>query len=439
MGQQVRMATPVQPVADGSAASSASGSPPVSSYPAPANTYPANPATPAPANNYVPPAAPAVVVPPPGAGGYSTPGAPIAAPPGSVAPNLPPMAPNYAIPPGTAAPPPAGPIGGVQPAPGAFDPYATPGACPQPLLPQDPYCPGAGPEFSMTLMQRFIQHIDLDFEWFAGNGDHELGIDNVGLGCTFAFPLLNVATPVLVTPGFTVHYWSGPVSVLGPPPPADLPPRTYDAYIDTAWNPWFDPGQTFGAELDFRIGMYSDFDVVTSTSLRYMGRAEGVLRLSDHMTIKAGVWYLDRLDVKLLPAGGLCWYPNDEFHFDILFPNPKVTKRLATWGTTEWSLYARGEYGGGSWNISRNSGLPALPLPFPPYVPAINGQPPGTLDRFDYNDIEIALGVEFKTIRQAVGDIEVGLSCDRQLVYQSGFPSNFYPNNTVFVGAKLAY
>ena len=170
----------------------------------------------------------------------------------------------------------AGP-GGVSRPPACLDPYAAPGGCPQPLLPQDPYCPGRGPEFSMGLMQKFIQHVDLDFEWFAGNGDHELGIDNVGLSCTFAFPCSNVATPLLVTPGFAVHYWSGPVSVPGPPPPADLPPRTYDAYIDTAWNPWFDASKTFGAELDFRIGMYSDFNIVTTESMRFMGRAEGVL------------------------------------------------------------------------------------------------------------------------------------------------------------------
>jgi hypothetical protein len=325
-------------------------------------------------------------------------------------------------------PPPGAAPGVVQPPPGVFDPYAAPGGCPQPLLPQDPYCPGAGPEFSMALMQKFIQHVDLDFEWFAGNGDHELGLDNVGLSCTFAFPLWNVATPLLVTPGFAVHYWSGPVSVPGPPPPADLPPRTYDAYIDTAWNPWFDAGQTFGAEFDFRIGMYSDFNIVTTASMRFMGKAEAVLHLWPHVTVKAGAWYLDRLDVKMLPAGGICWYPNDEVHFDILFPNPKVTKRLMSWGTTEWWMYARGEYGVGSWSITRNSGLP-------------NSEAPtnGSYDQFDYNDIEIAAGLEFKTIRQAVGHIEVGLSCDRQLVYKSGSPANFYPNNTVFVGAGLAY
>ncbi len=299
VAQQVRMATPVQSAADGSSAGSTSGAPPAGANAPPGYSYPVSPPPPAPGGSYVPPGGGGPVAAPPGAGGtyvapgpapngYTAPptpvpGTPGAPPPGYGAPNAPTLAP-YTVPPGAAGPPPGAALGTIQPAPGTFDPYASPGGSPQPLLPQEPYYPGAGPELNMGLMQKFIQHVDLDFQWFAGNGDHELGLDNVGLSCTFAFPLWNVATPFLVTPGFAVHYWSGPVSVPGPPPPADLPARTYDGYIDTAWNPWFDAGQTWGAELDFRIGMYSDFDILSTESIRYMGKAEAVLHLWPHTT-----------------------------------------------------------------------------------------------------------------------------------------------------------
>jgi hypothetical protein len=283
----------------------------------------------------------------------------------------------------------------------------------------------------MATMQKFIQHVDLDFDWFAGNGDHELGIDDVNLSVTFAFPMLfNSSTPLLVTPGFAVHYWSGPVSEPPAPPdftpPADMPARTYDAYLDFAWNPWVN--EFFGGELNFRTGIYSDFYSVTTQSLRFMGKGMAVLRFSPCMTVKAGVWYLDRVTTKILPAGGVCWTPNPDIYFDILFPNPKIGRRLTTWGNTEWWLYARGDYGGGVWTIRRN----------PDYYngivyPVLNN------DLTEYDDIRIAVGVDFKTLRQMKGYFEVGFACDRQLNYKSGLPSSFYPNNTVFVGAGLSY
>lgn len=279
----------------------------------------------------------------------------------------------------------------------------------------------------MATMKKFIQHIDLDYRWFAGHGDHELGINDMGLGVTCAFPMFyNSQTPLLVTPGFYLHCWDGPVSyppVPGGPWPADMPPRTYDAYLDAAWNPqvttWF------GGELNFRIGIYSDFNRVTSDSIRYMGKGVAVLKFSPDVRIKAGAWYLDRNKTKILPAGGICWTPNPDIYFDVLFPNPEVGKRLTTWGNTDWWLYFAGDYGGGTWTIKRNNGL---------------GIPPtGDYDRVDYNDIRIALGLRFETLRKFQGNFEVGFACSRELVYRYDPPPAFYPHNTVYVGGGISY
>jgi hypothetical protein len=336
----------------------------------------------------------------------------------------------YTPPPGLgpAAAVPAGAV--TQPPPATWDPYATPGNTPSALLPNDPYFQSS-PAISMGAMQKFIQHINLTYDWFAGNPsptNKELGINDVDLNVTFAFPLFrSIQTPLLVTPGFAVHYWSGPVSLPSKKPdhipPADLPPRTYDAYLDFAWNPQI--SDNVGAELNFRTGIYSDFDRVTSDSIRFMGKGMMVFKLWPHASVKAGVWYLDRVQVKILPAGGIVWTPNEDIYFDILFPNPKVAKRLTIWGNTQWWLYAAGDYGGGTWTIKRNSG----------FNPAIDG----TYTQFDYNDIRIAAGLEFKTLRQMEGHFEVGLACSRQLVYADNSPRYYYPSNTVYLGAGLSY
>jgi hypothetical protein len=459
LAQRVQFATPVagQPGTDAPAAvpqptspytqpyvqqPATSAAPPMSSAQPPA--YPQPPAyTPPPVTYGQAPAGtlaqpPALspyptqqVIPPPGTAPPSTFGQPI------VTPGAPSTAPAFAPVPrpayGTPAPATLG--GTIQP-PANFDPYATPGTTPTPLLQQDPYLQ-CGPSFGMATMQKFLQHIDFDYHWFVGNpapGNQELGIDDVEISATFAWPIFfNSQTPLLITPGFAVHYWSGPTSVMPTPPavtpwPADLPARTYDAYLDAAWNPritdWFD------GELDARYGMYSDFTKFVNDSLRFTGKGMAVLTFSPHIKIKAGVWYLNRNVVKILPAGGICWTPNSDVYFNIYFPNPKIGKRLTTWGTTEWWLYASGDYGGGKWAIERNNGFVA-PNPF-----AVTN---GAHDTFDYNDIRVAVGLEFKSLRQLTGIFEVGGAFSRELVYQSTLPSAYYPSNTVFLRAGLSY
>jgi len=325
------------------------------------------------------------------------------------------------MPSNAAAPSAIAPPGMAQPPVNNWDPYGAPGCAPGSLMSQDPYLattPSLGIGTGMASMQKFLQRIDFTYDWFVGHGNRELGINDVGLSATFAIPLFhNVETPFLVTPGFAVHYWEGPVS-----PPADMPARTYDAYIDAAWNPWIDANKVFGAELDVRTGLYSDFNRLTSDSIRFMGKGLAVLRLSPSMTIKGGLWYLDRVKVKLLPAGGICWTPNADVYFDILFPNPEIGRRLSTVGNTEWWLYASGAYGGGTWTIERN----------PDYYFH-------KYDTVDYNDIRVAVGVRFKTLRQFTGYVEGGISCSRELVYLHGPPPAYYPLNTFYLGAGMAY
>jgi hypothetical protein len=303
------------------------------------------------------------------------------------------------------------------------------------LLPQDPYFQAGAipvPAITMAGAQKVIQHIDFGYDWFAGHNSstshNQLGINDIGLSATCAFPVLgNVQTPLLVTPGFAVHYWEGPISVWPTPPsttdPADLPARTYDAYLDAAWNPQISPW--LGAELDARFGVYSDFYRVVNNSFRLTAKGMAVMTLSPSMKIELGIWYLDRLTIKMLPAGGICWSPNPDIKFDILFPNPKISKRLTTMGNTEWWIYASGEYGGGTWSIRRNSGI---------------GAPTdGTNDVFEYDDIRIAAGLEFTTVRQLRGMFEVGVAVSRQVVYQSCEPNAYYPTNTVYLRAGLSY
>ena len=284
--------------------------------------------------------------------------------------------------------------GPIQPPPPNWDPYATPGTAPAPLLPQDPnlpYSPFGSPTISMAQVQKFLQDVHADYHFFSPAGSNPLGINDIDLNATFAFPLwANIQTPLLVTPGFAAHFWQGPNSV--PPNPADMPPETFDAYLGAAWNPQLNPW--FGGELSARIGVYSDFQGIDTQSLRFTGTGLAVLTFSPSIKIKAGIWYLNRISYKLLPAGGIEWTPNPDVRFDIYFPNPKLAQRLTTIGNTNWWWYVSGNYGGGTWTIKRGTEA------------GIDPSLAGSLDLVNYDDIRLALGLEFRRMNHVTGYFE---------------------------------
>jgi len=316
--------------------------------------------------------------------------------------------------------------GTIQAPPPQWDPYATPGGVPAPLLPQDPYLqfgsPGtlAPPGTTFERMQKFLQSVQLDYVWMPGNAQREFGIHDADLSATFAIPFLyNTETPLLVTPGFAFNAWHGPsTSAFWP-----LPARMYDAYLDAAWNPQVMPQAAAGAvpwlsgELSVRIGVYSDFKRLTSESIRYTGKGLAVLALSPSLKLKAGMWYLDRTRIKLLPAGGLVWTPNSDVCFEILFPNPKVSRRLSDFGNTQWWCYARGEYGGGAWTVD-------FPVPL-------------EVHKLDYNDMRFGVGLEFDNEDFLSGLFEVGVAFERELYTDTSVELDL--NTTVYLRGGLVY
>ncbi len=317
-----------------------------------------------------------------------------------------------------ASPAPAATLEGtIQPPPADWDPYATPGAAPPALLPEDPYLQTSPPITyggTFTTMRRALDEVRFDYLWMPGTAADEFGIHDLELSATFAIPFLyNTETPLLVTPGFAFRFWNGPAR-----PGVDMPPQAYDAYLDAAWNPQITTW--LGGELAFRVGVYSDFKRVVDDSVRFPSKGLAVFSFSPSFKVKAGAVYLDRHPVKILPAGGIIWTPNTDVRFEILFPDPKISTRLTTIGNTEWWAYARGEYGGGAWTVNR-------------VAPGISP------DLVGYNDLRFAVGVEFIRLNGLTGLFEVGVAFERELRYHSESPTVFYPNTTAFLRAGLAY
>ena len=336
--------------------------------------------------------------------------------------------PVYATPPGYTAAPYTQPPPYAAPGPYAAPPSApyyapAPTAPPGTLYPEGPptLAPAPGPWEPVASWPRFLQAIRASETYMYDNpSPRGMAFNDIETSATFAVPFLSERAPLLLTPGFGLNLWDGPVP--DSPTGADLPAQTYSAYLDTGWNP--QPSPWFGAELGVRVGVYSDFDTFNTHSIRIMGRGLGVINYSPEMQFKLGVIYLDRNRIKLLPAGGLFIEPDADTRWEIFFPRPKYTHRLTTTGAYQVWWYIQSEYGGGAWTITRQ----------------YNGS--AVADDFDYNDIRTSIGVEWVPETSSTllrGFAEVGYAVERELVYRYHPASDTSLHNAVYVSGGISF
>jgi hypothetical protein len=305
-------------------------------------------------------------------------------------------------------------------------PYTAPGNVPygspygQPVTPASPQQPGVmfpngiqSPQYDWNNSLRLIQDVRLRQTYVFGDDEPlDLAINDTEVALTFTWPnFLTTNQPLFISPAFALNLWDGPRDVA-----ADLPPSAYSAYLDFQYQT--DPQYQIGAELGVRVGAYTDFNTFTTDSIRVQGLALAVGRLTPTLTLKLGVIYLDRNDIKILPAGGIVWQPSPQVRWDIFFPQPKLAQYLSTVGTHEVWWYIAGEYGGGAWTIKRTD---------------------DTTDRVDINDIRVSLGLEFTGPRNFTGFGEIGYVFQRELYYVNNPQDNTDLNDSFMVRAGFSW
>jgi Domain of unknown function (DUF6268) len=265
-------------------------------------------------------------------------------------------------------------------------------AFPQPGVSPNVSPSGLRPWFPPGGRQTFFQKVKFTGDYLPRFGDEGLGITDGELDVVFALPFLTVETPLLITPFYAVHFLDGPVS-------PDVPPRLHDAAI-TFQN--IRPiNDHWLAMFDVTVGQYADdasFD--SSEATRVTGGGAGVYRSSDQWKWVLGATYVDRIHTKILPIAGFVYTPNDDYEYNLVFPVPKISRRLP-WsdapGRDERWAYVGGEFGGGKWAVR---------------------QADGTTDRLDITDWRVFLGYERRIIGGLSRNVELGYVFLRKLEYQ---------------------
>lgn len=279
---------------------------------------------------------------------------------------------------------------------------------------QEPGQTGPPPQLDLPSDARpgVFQKLIFTGTWLGPGGRDELGISGLELSTVLALPLPSRRAPLIVTPGFAVRYLDGPES-------RDLPGRVYDAFTQFRWMSRVGP--RLGVDLAVTPGIYSDFEQGTDDGLRVPGHGVAMWTFNPRLKLVLGASYLDREDIDVLPIGGLIWSPHGDLNCELIFPRPRIARRVYLPGVyaqavQHW-VYLAAKLGGGAWAIRRAG---------------------GGNDVFNYRDYRIFLGAERKAIGQLEGRLEVGYVFGRKIQYRSPTP-DLEPAGTVMLRAGLIY
>lgn len=269
----------------------------------------------------------------------------------------------------------------------------------------------SGPQPPPGARNGVFQKLLFSWTWGPALSEGDFGFTDLNLSTVWGFPFPTVESPLLVTPSFGVSYLEGPEA-------RDLPARLYSTGLDFRW---IRPiNERLMMDLGVGVGYYSDFEIDSGDALRITGRGLGIYQWSPETTVVLGVVYLDRNDVSILPAAGMIWKPTDDWALELIFPQPKLARRVYHCGTDrglEYWAYLAAEFGGGQWAIASAGGEPEL---------------------ITLRDYRLLLGVESKLPGGLGTRLELGYIFGREIEFASATP-DYKPDDTVLLRVGASY
>ncbi len=260
----------------------------------------------------------------------------------------------------------------------------------------------------------FFQQLNFSAAWLpSGRGANDFGFTDLQLRGAFVLPFPTRRHPLMLRPGFTVHYLDGPQS-------DDLPPRLYDAYCQFRWLHKINPRWT--ADLSITPTVSSDFEQEQADALRWTGHGAAMFEWTDTFDLAMGVAYLDSDIINILPFVGFIWKPSDDLEIQAMMPRPSIARRIYWHGALgdevqDW-LYIAGELGSGKWAIKRPE--------------------TGINDVISYIDYRLVLGLERRALFQLDYRVELAYVFGRKLESEVGFP-DIEPNDTLMLRIATTY
>jgi hypothetical protein len=223
----------------------------------------------------------------------------------------------------------------------------------------------------------------ISFGWLAPGG--ATGFGAADFDAHNSWPVGREPGGLLITGGVGMHLWSGP-EVL------DLPPRVYDLYLDITWRAI--QRERSGLSLGITPGYYGDFARLDSKAFQFTGWFLGDWQINDHWSVLGGLAYVRQLKSNLLPVGGVVWQPHDDLRWELVFPRPRLARRISSQPSHDTWVYLSGVFGGGAWAVDAG----------------------GSNVLVQYSDLRLCLGMEWLRTDGGSLAVELGYVFSREIV-----------------------
>ncbi len=195
----------------------------------------------------------------------------------------------------------------------------------------------------------FLQAVQVQYGTLGGGNPDTISMYHAVTSVSVAVPLGSTDNVLVVTPNFRVDFLSAPATI-------DVPEALYETGVKFFWQRPIN--ETMGRMVLLAPSIRSDFET-SENAFRIFGMAMLTWQtIPNELTLSAGVVYLDRADIVALPALGLLWTPTPRWRFDIQFPQPRISYRVAKNGmeSESWA-YLSGGFGGNTWAATRAGGI----------------------------------------------------------------------------------
>ena len=193
----------------------------------------------------------------------------------------------------------------------------------------------------------FFQLSETEFAWIGGGDDFTMSEANTFM--RVAVPLPGDDNILALQPALRTFHLNGPDFV-------DVPETLYCAQLNLLWRKTWTKRTQGTVWLQPKIR--SDFETTKDSFFLSGGAFMRYTRTPNKLDIYFGALYLDRDDITLLPGAGFIWTPTSDWRVEALLPRPRISKRLSQHGSfAETWAYLSGQLGGGSFAVTRDSGV----------------------------------------------------------------------------------
>ena len=267
---------------------------------------------------------------------------------------------------------------------------------------------------STANLGRMYRGANVDFDLVSG----DFGFVGLGASATFGLPSPKAGHFILATPSVRWRQYDLPGWALGGESLGIISSGATFHYVIPKSERW-----TFDVALG--VNWNSDGKSTNSEGLNVFGSGVGLWTYSERLKWAFGLAYANSGDYDVVPIVGATWKPNDLWIVDLMFPAPKVSRKIERWSGSSDATY----WGYLGFSFDAND--------------AVFETDWGTDARLERSDVRLALGVEKKAEAGLRWAAELGTTFSRDFDVESlegrYWRADYNPDSALYFKTKCAF